>query len=357
MGGKKMRPKRAISILVPFLISLLLLWFLFSQIEAEDFFLTFSSIYFPALLVFIIISVTATILRAWRYKWLLSPHAISWGNILLVTFIRNLFVDLFPARIGSLSYIYFVNRRLRYPFESAASTFVLALILDFLTLGPFLAISIFLVGINAYAISNSLMFSIAASFFICIILIYWKLIPLTRILVKLLQSALKTARVDQKKWAKLAQHKMDLTIEDLVLIRKKRIFWPVLSLSFLLRMAKYGSLYFLLYSLLYSHGITLEKLSFFKTILGITGAELSSILPIKGIGGFGTWESAWALTFKLLDFEQRLAIISGLGVHLITNLFEYALGITSLLIISLPFIKIKITPIPDPTNHKEVILR
>ena len=166
-----MQPKRILSILISFLISVLLLLFLFSQIRAEEFFLTFTSVYFPTLLAFMAISITAAILRAWRYKWLMKPHAIRWGNILLVTFIRNLFVDLLPARIGSLSYIYFVNRRLRYPFESAASTFVLALMFDFLTLGPFLAISIIIVGINTYAISNSLMLSISASFFLFMILI------------------------------------------------------------------------------------------------------------------------------------------------------------------------------------------
>jgi hypothetical protein len=101
-----------------------------------------------------------------------------------------------------------------------------------------------------------------------------------------------------------------------------------------IRLAKYSALFLLLYALLRSHGFSLESLSFSKTILGITGAELTSALPIKGIGGFGTWESAWALTLMLMGFEKRIAILSS-GVHLITNLFEYVLGFASILFLSL----------------------
>jgi hypothetical protein len=76
-------------------------------------------------------------------------------------------------------------------------------------------------------------------------------------------------------------------------------------------------------------------------ILGITGAELTSILPIKGLGGFGTWESAWALTLTQLGFESRIAILSS-GIHLISNLFEYILGLASILILSSPRYREKI---------------
>lgn len=348
-----MKSKKVLSLLISILISVLLLLFLFSQIDIEDFITIFTSIYPPALLAFISISLAAAILRAWRYKLLLDSRPISWGNILLVTFIRNLFVDFLPARIGSLSYIYFLNRRLKYPFEAAASSFVIAFVFDFLTLTPFLVLSILIVGLNAYAISNSLMLILAVIFFIMVMLVLWKLVPFIRHLGKMLQSILRITRLDQKEWAKLILHKIDMTTKDLVSIQEKQVMWPVLFISLLLRLAKYGSLYFLLYSLLHSHSFTLKKLSFFKTILGITGAEFSSVLPIKGIGGFGTWESAWALTFKLLDFTPNLAILSGLGVHLITNLFEYALGIVSLIIISMPFIRTAAAQIKSPKLSKK----
>jgi uncharacterized membrane protein YbhN (UPF0104 family) len=144
-----------------------------------------------------------------------------------------------------------------------------------------------------------------------------------------------------KTWARTSINKIQLTIDALGHIKDRKIQWPLFLLSLVIRAAKYGSLYFLLLSLLKNHGYALSNLSFWKTILGITGAELTGALPIKGIAGFGTWESGWALTFQLLDFEQRIAILSGIGVHLISNIFEYSLGILSILILSLPLLNRK----------------
>ncbi len=135
--------------------------------------------------------------------------------------------------------------------------------------------------------------------------------------------------------------KFQATIESLREAREKKIDLPLFFLSLLIRLGKYVSLYFLLFALLRSHGFSLSTFSFWKLILGITGAELTSILPVKGLAGFGTWESAWALTFGLMNFDQSLAIISGIGVHLITNLFEYSLGIGSFAVLALPLLKHK----------------
>ena len=321
-------------------LSVVLIGILVNQINTNDLVQTFRHIYWPALMVFMAVSLLAAVMRAGRYKLLLTPHTISWKNILLVTFIRNLFIDLFPARIGSLSYIYILNRRLHFSFESAAATFVIALIFDFLTLSPFLILSLLLAGLGSTVIPTSTLLITAGFFFLAVILIFWKLIPLLILLAQALDHLLKAFHIQSKKRAVLTTEKIRLTIEFLQTLYKNKIYGRILSLSILIRMAKYGSLYFLLIALLHSHGFSLQNLNFFKTILGITGAELSSALPIKGLGGFGTWESAWALTFRLMNFDPQLAVISGIGVHLLTNIYEYLLGIVSIIFISLPFIKI-----------------
>jgi len=110
-----------------------------------------------------------------------------------------------------------------------------------------------------------------------------------------------------------------------------------------------------------SQAFMFKDLSFSKTILCITGAELSSVMPVKGLAGFGTWETAWAIAFSMMGFGhrltavlhimglnpeliaaltaramRRLAVLSGIGLHLITNIFEYTLGIISILILAIP---------------------
>ncbi|MDH5744443.1 MAG: hypothetical protein OEZ52_12915, partial [Candidatus Aminicenantes bacterium] len=62
-------------------LSAILIWFLLSQVELEDFAQTFVHIYIPGLLAFSALSLLGATLRAWRYKVLLQPQHISWGNI------------------------------------------------------------------------------------------------------------------------------------------------------------------------------------------------------------------------------------------------------------------------------------
>ncbi len=328
-----MEKKKIFSLLISIAVSAILIWFLFAKIEFKDFIQTFSRIYIPGFLAFTIISLIGATLRAWRYKWLLLPRSISWRDVFLVTFIRNLFVDLFPARLGSLSYVYVLNRSMKFSFEASSSSFVLAFVLDFLTLSPFLVIAILAVGLGKTSVSNVTLLAISFLFFLLVFFIFWKVIKLAGISLKVYQWLLRLIRKDSNRWAEISVKKIHLTINELQNIKEKKIGWPLFFLSLGIRLAKYGALFFLLFALLRSHGFSLGSLNFSKTILGITGAELTSALPIKGIGGFGTWESAWALTLMLMGFEKQIAILSS-GVHLITNLFEYILGTVSILILS-----------------------
>jgi len=325
-------------VLLSVFVSALLLWILLSRLEKGDLVQTFSHIYSPALLTYMAIALLAAGLRSWRYKWLLRPEPIGWRDIFLVTLIRNLFVDLLPSRIGSLSYIYLLNKRLHYTFELAMSTFVVAFLFDFITLSPFLILSILVVGFQVTSIPLTTVFLISVLFFLLMLLILWRLTQIFSGVLRIFQAIVRIFKGENKQWACLAIDKIQSTREHLLHLQKRKIFLPLFFLSLGIRLAKYGALYALLFSLLRFQGITLQNLSVWKTILGTTGAELTSALPIKGIAGFGTWESAWALTFQLMGFDSRLAILSGIGVHLLTNLFEYSLGILAILILALPLL-------------------
>jgi hypothetical protein len=289
------------------------------------------------------VSLMAAWLRAWRYRWLLRPQSISWPNMFLVTFIRNSLVDLLPARLGSLSYIYVLNKRLGFPFETATSSFVLAFVLDFLTISPFLIVSLLAVGPGADSLRTPALLIIAAAFFLVVFLVYWKLVPAARIFLAVFRGLLRLTRTQERKASRTAVHKFELTIENLNSVHRSGRAIPILVLSFLIRLAKYVSVFALFFALLRSQGFALRDLSLWTFILGLSGAELTSALPIKGLAGFGTWESAWALTFSLMHFDSRLAVISGIGVHLLTNIFEYSLGIGSILILAWPSFRKKRT--------------
>jgi len=336
-----MAGKKTLYISISAALSIVLLWLLFSQIKTPELLQTLGHIYVPALLAYMGISLAAAVIRALRYKWLLRPYKIGWANMMLVTFIRNSFVDLLPTRLGALSYVYVLNRRLDFSFESATSSFVLSGIFDFLTLSPFLVLALLTVGFGSISVSLPALLAVAFVFFLISFMILWKIVPFSGLLLGICRAALRIFHFENKKWAMISVEKFQATIESLREAREKKIDLPLFFLSLLIRLGKYVSIYFLLFALLRSHGFSLSTFSFWKLILGITGAELTSILPVKGLAGFGTWESAWTLTFGLMNFDQSLTIISGIGVHLITNLFEYSLGIGSLAVLALPLLKHK----------------
>lgn len=332
---------RLVYVILSALVSVGLLWLLLSNVKTEDIVRTLSRIFVPALLVYMALALIAAWLRAWRYKLLLRPQPISWPNMFLVTFIRNSLIDLLPARIGSLSYIYVLNKRLGFSFETATSSFILAFVLDFLTLGPFLIVSVLAVGLGANSLSTPLFLLVAAAFFLLVFLVYWQLVPAARFVLAVFRRILRIGKLEERTASRTAVQKFESTIQSLEAVRRQGQAVPIFILSLFIRLAKYISIYALFFGLLRSQGLSLGDLSFWTFILGLSGAELTSALPIKGLAGFGTWESAWALTFKLMNFDPRLAVISGIGVHLLSNVFEYSLGLASILILAWPYLRKK----------------
>lgn len=332
-------PKRTFYIFLSLIISVALIYLLISQISTQDLIFTLKNLYLPSLFTYMVISLSGASLRAWRYRLLLQPEGVSWSGILLVTFIKNSLIDLLPARLGSLSYIYLLNRRLGLAFEPVTSSFIASFLFDFLTLSPFLILAIMSVGLGVDAIASPAVLAIATLFFLLVTLAFILIIPLATAFYQIYLFLGTKFKLTARSWFQKSLVKFKGTIDVLPLMRRHGSFWLILILSFLIRLAKYASLFFLLHSLLRIHGFSLSNLSFWRLILGTSGAELTSALPIKGLAGFGTWESAWALTFRLMGSEKNIAILSGLGIHFITNLFEYSLGIASLFLLALPYFR------------------
>ncbi len=327
---------KAVTIGLSSAVSIILLRFLFSRVGAGDVGAMLAHIYPPAVLVYVGVALAAAAIRAWRYRLLLAPQAIGWKPALLVTFIRNSLIDLLPARLGGLSYIYVLNKRLGFSFEAATSSFVLASVLDTLTLSPFLILAGLSVGLGAGAVSVPAVIAAAAVFFAVMAVVLWKIVPLGRLLLAVFERLTVRLRLSGRPFFKMAAEKFRLTVDEISRFRDHRSLLPVFAQSLVVRLAKYVSVFSLFYGLLRSRGFSLADLSFSKFILGISGAELTSALPVKGLAGFGTWESAWAVTFGLMGFDPRLAVGSGIGVHLLTNIFEYSLGIGSILFLAWP---------------------
>jgi uncharacterized membrane protein YbhN (UPF0104 family) len=59
---------------------------------------------------------------------------------------------------------------------------------------------------------------------------------------------------------------------------------------------------------------------------------VTTVLPISGIGQFGTYEGTWTIAFVLFGVPEGLAIVSGLTSHLFSFFYQVLLGLAGLLI-------------------------
>ena len=110
--------------------------------------------------------------------------------------------------------------------------------------------------------------------------------------------------------------------------KNKRERAVVFLLSLVIRLIKYISV-FILFAGIINIPFTLKYFAMF--CFGLAGTELSSLLPLQGAGGFGTWELAFALVFKGLQFPVENVKLTGLVIHIITQAWEYLTGLTAFL--------------------------
>ncbi|HEX7628673.1 MAG TPA: lysylphosphatidylglycerol synthase domain-containing protein, partial [Candidatus Methanoperedens sp.] len=93
-------------------------------------------------------------------------------------------------------------------------------------------------------------------------------------------------------------------------------------------------IWIMLYSVLYMEikamGIDISLTPF---LLASTFFLMTSIIPVQGIGGFGTLEGGWAISFMAVGIAKDIAISSGIIMHIISIIYLiliFIIGFTGL---------------------------
>lgn len=287
------------------------------------------------ILLFLLLSFSMSLFRTWRSQVVLNvsgyrPDSVA---LFLVILVRNFFSDLLPARLGTLIYIYLVQTRLGIAFGAAASSFAYDFVFDMVSLA--------LLIILAVLVQSSGLISIPAVIGGGVVLggVSMGVLLVLPVLLRAgarvcLALTLISAAVRQK----LHDALLD-TGRNLDLAREQGIFWRIFVLSLGVRCCKYLSLYVLLLALVLPLGYSIPDFPPAKVFLGLCSAELAASLPVSGIAGFGVYEGAWAMVFQLLGYPERIAVLTSISHHLLTQVYGYSLGGLALLILLLPICK------------------
>ena len=255
-------------------------------------------------------------LRVMRYRALLQEQ-VPLGVLTLITVVRGMVADLLPARIGSLVYVWLVTTRAAVPLPDALSSFFLALVLDMVVIAPMLLLALTAVGFDIQA--SGMLVALAGILLIASVVALVFLAPALRLAGRILGARTLTE-----------------TAGKVVEVHRRGHLIPAVLLSCGVRITKFGAHYLVLQSVLVPLGVPWASLGFFQSFLGVAGAELSAMLPVSGLGAFGTWEAAFALSFTHLGLTQDQAVLAGFATHVLTQLHDYGLGALALLVLMWP---------------------
>jgi uncharacterized membrane protein YbhN (UPF0104 family) len=268
------------------------------------------------------LSLAGLLARSLRYHWLLRG-AVGFAPLVLVTAARNFLVDLLPARVGSLSYVYLLTQRFGAPLDPVLSSFVLTFLYDMLAMALLLGIAL-LLELGRFEASASLG-AMSVTFAILVVVLFARL-PAG------LRFAAARLRAGTRPWTRSAASRLDDVAREVERSGGVRQTVALTVMSVVIRLCKFAAYWTLLLGVVREHGLGTADLPFWKVFLAIAGAELSATLPVHGIAGFGTYETAWAIGFRGLGLSSRVAILSGFATHLLSQVYDYSVGLVALAI-------------------------
>lgn len=274
-------------------------------------------------------------LKALRYRVLLaaSGEKVRYWHLVVLTFVSNLFVDLLPARSGSLAYIVFLNRKLAVGLPAAFSSFAFSFIFDLIGMLPLFGLAIVLH--QAAAGGEGVLWVLLGVLGVIAVL---ALLLLERVLaVAAVLSAWLTARLrgrTQNLAGRLAREVEAMRL-DVARVKAQGVFWPVLLISVAIRACKYLGLYVLVAGLAAQWPAEAARLSFSLVLFALVAAEATASLPISGIAGFGAYEGVMMATLRAAGLAATQAALIPFGLHLLTQAVDYTLGGLALVILSL----------------------
>ncbi|MCJ7525051.1 MAG: flippase-like domain-containing protein [Candidatus Aminicenantes bacterium] len=301
--------------IAPVTVLLIIVLVFFRNISPADITANFLKIPNAYLITFILLSLLGTVLRAWRYRILLSGK-LAYKDVFLITLVRNFSVDLLPGRAAALGFYTWLAKKRGITLEEGASSFVIAVFYDSMALVMMLGGLLFFLETGISRWPFYVVMSIL--FFLSALVIFFS----DRFFEFLLKG---------KKLKRLHLAKIEGTIRKindyLQAHGKNSERLKIFAISFALRLCKY--LYnFILFEGVLHLGTGLKNFSLFS--FGLAATELSALLPLQGPAGFGTWELAFSFVFTTLRIPAANIKEAGIVIHITSQAWEYSIGLLAL---------------------------
>ena len=305
--------KKVISIIITFL----LLGIILSQIRIEDLIITVKSINKTYLVLGFLLYSFSYVLRGIRFHILLDKK-ISLTDLFHVVCVHNLINSILPARSGELSYIYILRKYHAKSTGEGVATLMVARVLDFIAISLlFFVSSLFITDLPE--MFSSIIWLVVL--FTCLLAIFLIILLYAGEAFLNFSNAIFIAfKLDQNVLVKFFLRKANEIVGNFENIKNSGKMIELCIISFIIWL----TLYFLNYVLIRSLDI---NIGFFEVLLASTFVVFMSVLPVQGLGGFGTYEVGWTIGFVGVGLSKELAINSGIVVHIIGIVYYVLLGL------------------------------
>ncbi|WP_018248104.1 lysylphosphatidylglycerol synthase transmembrane domain-containing protein [Orenia marismortui] len=321
MSNISFNKKKIIKVLLQLLVSSLLIFVLLRQIQMKDFIELLKKVRLSTIVLGLSFYLLIYVFRTLRFKVLLSKK-IGFFRLINILLVHGFFNRAMPLRLGELSYIYLMKNM--HDIDVSESTFAILYVrlYDLLsTVSIFIIFSLIILSssINVY------IYLLILGLLLTILLLFPKII---NIIYNLLQNKGLPNFIEKF----ISKERILSNIENVYKLNKKANSIKNIMKMFTYSIGVWSCFYIIFYFLIIDFGY---NINLSKVILGATFSNLTSILPVSGLGNFGTMEAGWTLGFMMMGYPKNIAIMTGFGVNLFTFSSILIFGSISIIILLL----------------------
>lgn len=312
-------------------VSVLILWLLLKLISDEsnpldldDLKRVLSNISASTWLVFLAIHFIGIALRTIRFRVLIqathSEVVPSFLPLSLVTLVRNMTVDMLPARLGELFYVALLNRGLGVGLGSCFSSLAISIWFDIMVIAP-LVLGLLIYPMLGAEIQQRLWVIAVLLVFACVIGILI-LRPGLGIAAKWLNGF---SDVQSRTLASV-QSFVDQFAESVDRSLNRATVIKTFVLTVGVRICKYSSIVLLFEGIAAASFPGLVDADSGTILVALLASEAGASLPVPTFMGFGAYEAGGLAAFSMLGLPLAEAGLSLFSVHIATQTVDYTVG-------------------------------
>ncbi|MHA2215340.1 MAG: lysylphosphatidylglycerol synthase transmembrane domain-containing protein [Candidatus Hodarchaeales archaeon] len=310
---------KKIRLIIPLIITFILVSFLISKIQLKELISTLTKVDLGFYVIGLILYTIDISFRSYRFKIYVKETSLF--ELFQVVGVSNLVSLLLPSRTGEISIIYLLKKKLKIPLSRGVPAL--------LTLRIFDALSILILLFSSSLLLRNKI-SLTDQIFYPIILGGIFLFASALFLLLFYSSKIKLLFVKLGSKIKNRGHKMidEILIKSEDLIKNFQIESKYVPPLFVLSIISWSLRSITFFFILSGLDMHLDILSTtFIVMITLT----TTILPIQGVGNFGTMEGVWVGASLLLGIPLDVAILSGFSVHILSITYTLIVGFISLL--------------------------